>query len=123
MLKKKPRGEPDELVFENSEGGRWELMHTSFRKALVALGFNDGREDRRKRIFFHSLRHTAASLMLAAGVDIRTIMALLGWSTMAMLTRCTHPGDETKARAVAALGVVVEAAPGRVTPFRKRVDG
>lgn len=123
VLEKKPRGEPGELVFRNSEGGRWKLMPTSFRKALSALGFNDGREDRRERIVFHSLRHTAASLMLAAGVDIRTIMALFGWSTMAMLTRYTHPGDEAKARAVAALGVAVEAKPGRVTPFRKRVEG
>jgi site-specific recombinase XerD len=98
-------------------------MPASFRKALVALGFNDGREDRREKIVFHSLRHTAASLMLAAGVDIRTIMALFGWSTMAMLARYTHPGDEAKARAVAALGVAVEAKPGRVTPFRKRVEG
>jgi len=28
-----------------------------------------------------------------------------------------------KARAVAGLGVAVEAKPGRVTPFRKRVEG
>ncbi|NDY56086.1 tyrosine-type recombinase/integrase [Desulfovibrio sulfodismutans] len=89
-------------------------------KNLVAFGFNDGREDRRERIVFHSLRHSAASLILAAGVDIRTIMALFGWSTMAMLTRYAHPGDEAKARAVAALGVAVEARPGRVAPIRKR---
>ncbi len=123
MLAQKPHGEPGALVFINSEGGRWKLMPTCFRKALVALGFNDGREDRREKIVFHSLRHTAASLMLAAGVDARTIMELFGWSTLAMLQRYTHPGAEAKARAVAALGAAVEAKPGKVVSIRKQVRG
>jgi integrase len=35
-------------------------------------------------VTFHSLRHTAASLMLAQGVRPRVAMEMLGHSTMAM---------------------------------------
>jgi integrase len=123
MLKGKTIGEPGELVFKNSKGRRWKLMPTCFRKSLVALGFNDGREDRREIICFHSLRHGAASFLLAAGVDVRTIQELFGWSTLAMLQRYTHPGSEAKARAVAALGAAVDAKGGKVVSIRKKAQG
>lgn len=119
MLSEKERGGAGELVLKNSEGRKWQLMPAAFRKALASLGLNTGRSDRRETVCFHSLRHTAASLMLAAGVDARTIMELFGWSTLAMLQRYTHPGSEAKARAVAALGAAVDAKPGKVVPMRR----
>jgi integrase len=51
-------------------------------------------------VTFHSLRHTGASRMLAAGVDIKTVMLLGGWSNLAVLERYLHPTDEMKRRAV-----------------------
>jgi site-specific recombinase XerD len=82
---------------------------------------NEGRTDAREKIVFHSLRHSAASLLLTAGVDARTIMELFGWSTLAMLQRYTHPGAEAKARAIASLGAAMNAQPGKVVPFRQAV--
>ena len=36
------------------------------------------------RIRFHSLRHTAASLLLAQGIHPRVVMEMLGHSTIAL---------------------------------------
>ena len=121
MLSEIGPGEPSERVLSNSDGGPWRTQPHAFRRAVAALGFNAGRTDPREKIVFHSLRHSAASLMLAAGVDARTIMELFGWSTLAMLQRYTHPGAEAKTRAVASLGVALSGKPGKVVPFRKAV--
>ena len=41
-------------------------------------------------LHLHDLRHTAASHLLAAGVDLRTLADILGHRTMAMVMRYTH---------------------------------
>lgn len=64
------------------------------RKADVRYGREAG------GITFHSLRHTGASRMLAAGVDIKTVMVLGGWTNLDVLQRYLHPTDEMKRRAV-----------------------
>ncbi|MGE4299114.1 MAG: tyrosine-type recombinase/integrase [Desulfovibrionaceae bacterium] len=119
MLRDKEQGHPGDLVFQNSLGGPWGLQPTAFRKAVATLGLNRGREDRRERIVFHSLRHTAASLMLKAGVDLRTIQSLFGWSTLAMLQRYTHAGNEAKLRAVERLAAEMKpSSGGKVLPMK-----
>ncbi|WP_330305721.1 MULTISPECIES: tyrosine-type recombinase/integrase [unclassified Streptomyces] len=42
------------------------------------------RDARVRRVRVHDLRHTCASLLLAQGVDVRTIMETLGHSTITM---------------------------------------
>jgi site-specific recombinase XerD len=39
---------------------------------------------------WHALRHTFASRLVAAGVDLRTAQELGGWRTLAMVQRCSH---------------------------------
>jgi integrase len=51
---------------------------------------------------FHDLRHTFAT-RLAPHTDAFTLAALLGHKTLAMTARYTHPTDEGKRRAIAAL--------------------
>ncbi len=51
-------------------------------------------------LHMHDLRHTAASHMLMAGTDIRTLAAILGHSTLQMVLRYTHLLDEHKLKAV-----------------------
>jgi integrase len=48
---------------------------------------------------FHSLRHTAVSLLKDAGVPDAVVMALVGHESAAMSHRYTHVGKETLSRA------------------------
>lgn len=52
---------------------------------------------------FHDLRHTFATRLAEAGTDAFTLAALLGHRTIAMTARYTHPTDDGKRRAIAAL--------------------
>jgi integrase len=54
-------------------------------------------------VTFHSLRHTGASRMLAAGVDIKTVMRIGGWKNLVILQRYLHPTDEAAIAAVEAI--------------------
>ena len=103
LLINKPKGEADDPVFTNRKGEPWKDAPWAFRQAVEDLGLNSGREDRRDKIVFHSLRHTSASMMLSAGVDIRSLQAIFGWSTLQMAGRYTHAVDEAKVKAVHSL--------------------
>lgn len=72
--------EPDDLLFPAPEGGY--LSAQNWRRAVHWNRTGLGRRP-------HDLRHTAASLWIAAGVDIKTVSAWLGHST-AKLTLDTY---------------------------------
>lgn len=66
---------PDDLVFTN-EFGRHYAMHTfykNFKKIVAGIGRPDARP--------HDLRHTAATVAIAAGSDIKSVQSLLGHAT------------------------------------------
>jgi integrase len=50
------------------------------------------RPDQRRTLEYrvHDTRHTTATYLLAAGVDPRIVMAIMGSSQMSMLTRYQH---------------------------------
>jgi integrase len=48
---------------------------------------------------FHDLRHTWASRMVMAGVDLFTLMDLGGWSSVAMVRRYAHFAPEYRIKA------------------------
>ena len=68
-------------------------VHDSFKRACSAARINDFR--------FHDLRHTFASHLVMAGVDLVTVKELLGHKTIAMTNRYTHLAQEHNAQAVA----------------------
>lgn len=72
--------EPDDLLFPAPEGGY--LHAQNWRRSVHWSRTGLGRRP-------HDLRHTAASLWIAAGVDIKTVSAWLGHST-AKLTLDTY---------------------------------
>lgn len=53
---------------------------------------------------FHSLRHTGASRMLEAGVDVKTVMLIGGWKNLKVLERYLYPSDAAKRADVDAIG-------------------
>jgi len=62
-----------------------------------------GREDEAARldgVTWHALRHTFASRLVAAGVDLRTVQELGGWRTLSMVQRYAHLSPDHLAAAV-----------------------
>ena len=70
-------------------------VYDAFKKACSAAKIDDFR--------FHDLRHTFASHLVMAGVDLVTVKELLGHKTINMTNRYTHLAQEHKAQAVAKL--------------------
>jgi len=68
-----------------------------FRKIWMEVKRRAGVEE---EVRFHDLRHTHVSLLLYAGVDMRTIQELGGWSDLKMLETYAHTKDEIKTEAV-----------------------
>lgn len=67
-----------------------------FRKAYDTVRKKVGLED----VHLHDLRHTAASHLLMAGADLRTLAEILGHKTLQMVLRYTHLLNDHKLNAV-----------------------
>ena len=70
-------------------------VYDAFKKVCSAAKIDDFR--------FHDLRHTFASHLVMAGVDLVTVKEILGHKTINMTNRYTHLAQEHKAQAVAKL--------------------
>jgi integrase len=67
-----------------------------WKHLLKAAGVRDVR--------LHDARHTAATLLLVQGVDLRTVMAIMGWTEMATAQRYSHAVDELRIEAARRMG-------------------
>src|SRR5262249_44439436 len=67
-----------ELVFAKPNGTPYHAVR-GFRAACRAAGL--------AKVVPHTLRHTFATRLIEAGVDLRTVQELGGWSNLAMLER------------------------------------
>jgi integrase len=85
-----------EYLFMNPQTGK---PVVSIQRAFEAARLEAGLEDFR----FHDLRHTAATRMAEAGVDVFTISAILGHKDIKTTARYAHSTAMAKRRAVAAL--------------------
>ena len=78
-------------------------MPQLFRDTVSDLGFNEGITDRRDKVVFHTLRHTYASWLVQNGIDLYTVMRLMGHSTIAMTERYAHLAPNNLKNAVKTL--------------------
>jgi integrase/recombinase XerD len=76
-------------LFINGRGGR--LKPQSIRARLHKISRQAALT---RRITPHMLRHTAATLLIERGVDIRLVQRLLGHSSIATTEIYTHVSDE-----------------------------
>ena len=71
------------LVFYNPKtGSRWHELKRSFSTACRKAKITDFR--------FHDLRHTFASQLVMAGIDLTTVSRLLGHASLTMTLRYSH---------------------------------
>ena len=74
------------------EGKPLKSIHTTFENACKRAGI--------KNLRFHDLRHTFATRLVLAGVDLATVSKLLGHSSIQMTMEIAHPTPEALKNAV-----------------------
>lgn len=113
------------LVFPDRKGGVMKQIPSSFKRAVENLGLNKDISDPKKRFSFHGLRHTNASWMVQAGVDLYRVQKHLGHSSPVVTQRYGHLEDKDMKAAVQAMERRLEAmeSGGKVIPMRKSASG
>jgi integrase len=104
-----------EFVFQNSSTDSHVLdVKTAFHGACRRAGI--------KGLRFHDLRHTAASRMVEAGIDLVTVSKILGHASIQMTMRYAHPTPENMRLAVHRLGEFFESGGVKVESRRIGLD-
>ena len=88
MIEARPHGGPDHRVFpaRGTDNPR-AAISKRFMDVVKELGLNAGVTDRRRKVTFHTCRHTYASWLCLSGVDLYTVKNLMGHQTFAMTER------------------------------------
>ncbi|TVM14160.1 site-specific integrase [Oceanidesulfovibrio indonesiensis] len=95
MLLGKERGAPGALVFPARGGGKIQAISKTFDRVVKSIGLNEGIEDPRQKVTFHTLRHTFASWHVQQGHDLYVVQKLLGHSNLTMTQRYAHLTPDT----------------------------
>lgn len=101
MLVRRKRESPgnNSLIFKSKDDSKIKQISSTFERAICKLKFNEGVEDSRDKIVFHSTRHTFASWLAMAGTDLATLQKLMGHKKIEMTLRYAHlcPSHEREA--------------------------
>lgn len=120
MMQYKAKGEPDELVFPGRENKISGQISQTFRQVANQL-FNQGVDDRRERVIFHTLRHTCASWMVMQGINIYLVQKVLGHSTIQVTERYSHLAPDQLPLAAHAINKsIMEHKEEKIIPFKKK---
>jgi len=94
----------NQLVFNViSSQERVESRVFPYKFSTVRIYFERARDQAGLNLRFHDLRHTFATRLIEAGVDIITVQQLLGHYSVTVTQRYTHSSSETKRNAVEVL--------------------
>jgi integrase len=96
-------------------GGRFLDLKKGFKKALQLAGIAP--------IRFHDLRHTFATRLVQAGVDIITVQHLLGHAKISMTARYAHSPNNARIAAVRRLDELFSSRPESNRPPEANVEG
>ncbi len=104
ITKKRLQRKGTDYIFCDAKGDKLTVLTNSFWKAVAAAGLSRKEEVRGElkevRFRFHDLRHTFGSRLGMAGVDVKTIMEIMGHKTYKMALRYQHPAPDHKRKAV-----------------------
>lgn len=81
------------LVFVDRKGNKFNRVSKAFRRITDDM-FNQGVDDPRLRVCFHTLRHTFASWLVEGGVSLYEVKELMGHADFAMTQRYSHLSPE-----------------------------
>lgn len=122
MFDKMKPGKPNDYIFTKDNAPLRDTPK-DFSKVVNELKLNESVTDPRRKIVFHSLRHTFASWHVSAGTDIYAVKSLLGHSNISMTERYSHLAPETLQNATRALEKAINRAghkkTGQVINFEK----
>lgn len=125
MFKDMKRRESDKYIFTKENGDKLNDPPKIFHDTVAALGLNNGVTDPRRKVYFHTCRHTFASWHVSAGTDIYAVKSLLGHSNISMTERYSHLAPETLQNATRTLEKAINRAgrekenAGKVVNFKK----
>ncbi len=103
LLHRCPYVAPSNLVFPNAKGNVQKKISNTYPKAVEALGLNNGIDDRRYFVTFHTLRHTYATRLAELGTPLTVLRDLLGHRDLEMVSRYAKSTMEQAAARVARL--------------------
>jgi len=90
MFSEMTAGKPEDFVFLDRKGQKLFDISNLFQRTVDEVDLNAGVEDPKRKVVFHTLRHSFASLLVENGTDLYTVQKLLGHQTLSQTTRYAH---------------------------------
>lgn len=103
MFSRLRHGAPNYYMFIDRKGNKIKSVSNAFDRAVRDLKLNEGIDDNRQKVVFHTLRHTYASWLVEDGTDLYVVKELMGHSTLAITERYAHLGKNKLQAAVRSL--------------------
>lgn len=114
MLKNRMQANPSDFVFPKhfskniSDNSKMTKISHTFFRTVNELGMNNGIDDPRLKVCFHTCRHSYASWLIEEGADLYTVQKLLGHKTNVMTQRYSHLSENKLRGAAQALSVALQ---------------